>query len=67
MATVYKAEQRPTIQVVVRLRKADYHETALQMTLIRLEQGSPEQAVLAAEKRHQELTESNRRYQGLSP
>jgi DNA-binding transcriptional MerR regulator len=56
---VYDAEQFRKLQFIVLLRKANYDIKAIQHILGQLGTGSPEQALLAAEKRLKDLTEAS--------
>ncbi|MBO0789437.1 MAG: MerR family transcriptional regulator [Ktedonobacteraceae bacterium] len=54
---LYDAEQLRRLQVVTLLRKANYDFEAIRMVLNQLAQGTPDQAVLAAQQRLKELAE----------
>lgn len=57
---LYDAEQVRNIQVITLLRKAGYETEAIRVVLTQLATGTPEQALIAAENRLKELTESSR-------
>ena len=58
---IYRERHLRALQVVALLRKANYGFEAIRSILARLANGSPEQALVAAEQRLNELSERSRR------
>lgn len=56
---LYDEQQMRRLRVVVLLREARYDFTVIRSVLAELEAGRPEQAIVAVEKRHEELTQAS--------